>query len=174
MSAQRRTSVAKHPGVYYREMVNGRRRYEISYTDTEGRRRWKTIDGNLKAAQAALDDVNGRKRKGERIAPTRATLAEVAAVWFESQSQLRPRTLERYDLALRCHVLPRLGRLRIAEVTEEHVSRLVVAIQKGLACTHDEHGRPIERPRTRRKRNEKGRLVDVPMGPYAAGRSAEP
>jgi integrase len=167
MSAQRRISVAKHPGVYYREMLNGQRRYEISYTDTEGRRRWKTIDGNLKDADAALDDVRGRKRKGERVAPTRATLAEVAKVWFESQSQLRPRTLERYDLALRCHVLPRLGRLRIAEVTEEHVSRLVVAMQKGLECTHDEHGRPVERPRTRKKRNEEGRLVDVPMGPYA-------
>ena len=74
MSTPRRTPVKGHPGVYYRVNAKGRRRYEISYTDTEGKRRWKTVDGKLEDAQVALDDVRGRKRKGERIAPTRATL----------------------------------------------------------------------------------------------------
>jgi integrase len=167
VTTKRRTSVNGHAGVYYRLLANGRRRYEISYVDTEGKRRWKAIGGKLEDAQAALDDIRGRKRKGERVAPTRATLAEVAAVWFESQSQLRPRTRERYALGLNGHVLPRIGRLRIAEVREEHVARVIAAMQKGLELARDEHGRLIERPRTRKQRDEHGRLVDVPMGPYA-------
>src|SRR5690349_4328231 len=88
--ARRRISVAKHPGVYYRELPGGKRRYEISYTDSEGRRRWQVVDGGLEQADSALADVKQRKRKGERIAPTKATLAEVAEQWLASQAQLRP------------------------------------------------------------------------------------
>ena len=147
-SSRRRTAVAKHPGVYYREGANGKRRYEISFSDSEGRRRWKVIEGGLREAQAALDDVKQRRRKGKRVAPTRATRTEVAEQWLAMQTQLRPRTRERYEVALRCHVLPWLGRLRIAEINEEHVARLVAAMHAGLTISRDERGRLVEKQRT--------------------------
>jgi integrase len=49
----------------------------------------------------------------------------------------------------------------------EHVSRLIAAMQEGLIFTRDEHDRLVERPRTRRQRDERGGPVDVPLGPYA-------
>jgi integrase len=133
-AAKRRTSVAKHTGVYYREDVRGRRRYEISYSDSDGNRRWKTVDGNLDDAQAVRDDLHQRMRKGERVAPTKTTVREFADEWLASQTRLRPRTRERYEHGLR-HVTRRsLGRLRVSELREHHVEELIAEMEKaGLA-----------------------------------------
>ncbi len=131
----RRVSVKGRRGIYYWMGADGQRRYEISFTDSAGVRRWKTIAGNLEDAQAALDEVRSRKRKGERVAPSRATLAEVAAEWLSGRhGHLRPRTLERYEVALRVHVLPRLGRLRVSELTEDHVAWLVAEMRDAGAA----------------------------------------
>src|SRR5947208_1618190 len=106
----RRHSVRGHRAIYYREDRAGRRRYEISYTDTTGRRRWKVIGGSLKEAVAALEDVRSRMRRGERVAPSRVTLKEYADSWLAQQTQLRPRTIEKYAGAIELHIGPLLGR----------------------------------------------------------------
>src|SRR5262249_6656971 len=64
MSSERRTSVAKHPSVYYRVDKHGRRRYEITYV-VGGSRRWETIPGKLEDAQAALDAIRERTGTGQ-------------------------------------------------------------------------------------------------------------
>src|SRR5687767_6011097 len=92
VSQPRRTAVPKHSGIYFRVGANGKRRYEITYTDSEGKRRWKVVDGGLSAAITAREELRGRIRKGERVVPTRMTVAEVAEAWFASQANLRPRT----------------------------------------------------------------------------------
>lgn len=125
----RRVSVKQHRGIHYRIDADGRRRYEITFYDSEGKRRWKTIGSNLKEAEAALEDIRAKKRRGERIAPSRATLAEAAEVWLATQSQLRPRTRESYEQSFRNHVLPRLGRLRLAEITQDDVALLIAEMQ---------------------------------------------
>jgi integrase len=177
MSEQkRRVSVAKHPGVYYRELPGGKRRYEISYTDSEGRRRWQVVDGGLEQADAALADVKQRKRKGERIAPSRATLVEISGPWLDSQARLRPRTRERYRTAFEAQILPRLGQVRVCDVTEDHVAKLISSMRQGLEVVRDQHGRLVERPRTRLVRvrviDEHGRTVtrtvEKKLGPYSA------
>jgi len=129
----RRTAVKNHPGIYWREGKGGRR-YEISFTDSEGRRRWKVVEGNLEDAKAAREDLRGRIRKGERVVPTRLSVAEVAERWFAAQANLRPRTRERYQTALRVHVVPRLGRVRVSSLTVNDVAWLIGEMQKaGLA-----------------------------------------
>jgi len=70
-------------------------------------------------------------RRGERVAPTRATIAEVADIWLAAQTQLRPRTRASYESLLRVHVIPRIGRLRIAEITEDDVAFVIAEMQKG-------------------------------------------
>src|SRR5262249_32468434 len=127
--AARRTKVAKHPGVYYRTGADGRRAYEISYLDSDGRRRRQRVAGSLDDAQAALDGVKGRKRRGERVAPSRLTFAEYAQAWLDAQTHLRPRTREWYDIALRVHLIPRLGRLRLSEITEDDVLRVIAEMR---------------------------------------------
>jgi hypothetical protein len=113
--------------------------------------------------QAVLETIREQKRTGTLVAPTRATFADVATAWFESRTRLRDRTRERYELALRCHVLPRLGNKPIASITEDDVARLIAAMQKGMRVGED----GVERPRTKKQWNAKGELVDVPAGPHA-------
>lgn len=124
--AARRTAVAKHPGVYYRELPGGRRRYEITWLDPgDGRRRWKMVEGNLEAADAALAEVKGRLRRGEPVGVSKMTFGEVADEWFASQVQLRGRTREWYSLVLRVHLKPRVGRVRVSAIGTDDVLRVV-------------------------------------------------
>lgn len=125
MKRPRRSKVKGRRGIYYREGADGRRAYEITYTDSEGRRRWQRVQGGLKNAEAALEETRRRLRRGERVAPTRATFAEVAETWIAGQSQLRSATRDRYRWALDRHLVPRFGRLRIAQLTTDHVAALI-------------------------------------------------
>ncbi len=78
----RRLSVSGRRGIYYRERQDGRRRYEIGYRDSAGKQRWKAVPGNLKDSEAALEEVRGRLRRGERVAPTNQTFEDVARAWL--------------------------------------------------------------------------------------------
>src|SRR5437899_2138614 len=98
----RRVSVKKYPGVY--KSVSGK--YEIAYRDSDGRLRFKTIDGDLQAAVAAREEIQGKKRRGEHVAPTKMTFGDYAEQWFVSLNR-RPRTLEAYRYQLDHHLLPR-------------------------------------------------------------------
>jgi integrase len=112
-------------GIYRRPGAPKGRNYEIGYTDSDGRRRWRMIAGGLRDAEAAREEVRTRMRRGERIAPTRATVAEYAQAWLATQGHLRPRTLEKYEGAMRVHILPAIGRVRLSDVHEEHVVFLI-------------------------------------------------
>jgi integrase len=128
----RRLKVANRRGIYYRDTAAGRR-YEITYVDSTGRRRWQTIEGRLREAEAALDETRTRLRRGERIAPTNARLGAYAESWLDSQrGRLRPKTITTYETALRRHVLPRLGRLKLTEITEDDVAVLIAEMMEGI------------------------------------------
>jgi integrase len=120
--------------IYRRDTATGSR-YEITYVDSLGRRRWQVTEGGLKDARAVLANVVSRLSRGERVAPSKLTLSEIAATWLEAQrDRLRPRTIERYEAVLRLHILPRLGRFRAASITEDEVAELIRALRAaGLA-----------------------------------------
>lgn len=124
----RRTKVARHPGVYYRD-AGGKRRYEITFLDEHGVRRWLTVDGNLDAADAALAERKRRKREGERVAPEKVRLRQFAEAWLQSQTRLRPRTRDLYAAQLRNHVYPRLGRLWLHDVREDDLKGLITGME---------------------------------------------
>lgn len=121
--ALRRTKTNRR-GIYYRDTAAGRR-YEITYVDSDGRRRWQVVPGILRDAEAALADVKDRQRKGERVAPTKATFGEVADAWLKAQTNLRPNTLSVYGWAIETHIKPRFGQRRLVDVTTDDVSDLV-------------------------------------------------
>lgn len=126
----RRFPVKGHRGVYYRVNSQGKRRYSIGYTDSDGRWRWHTVPGGLKDATAALADVRARLGKGERVAPTRQTFDDVAEAWLEQQAHLRPRTLEAYRWALRLHLHPRFGSRRIGDIREDDIALLIADMRR--------------------------------------------
>ncbi len=124
----RRVSVPRHPGVFYRDGRDGRR-YELWYRDSTGTRRWKTVSGTLRDAIAAREELQSRVRRGERVVPSSLTFAEFAEAWLADQHHLRPKTLEWYSNAIRRHLVPRIGRRRVAEVNEDDVVRVIAEMR---------------------------------------------
>jgi integrase len=112
-------------------LPGGKRRYEITFLDSTGKRRWRTVEGNLAAAEAALDQAKVGTRRGERTAPPRLTVAQAAEAWLPIvKAQVRRRTYVGYEGALRLHVLPRFGRVQLAKVDEDDVGRLIAEMQE--------------------------------------------
>jgi hypothetical protein len=75
----------------YQSTVTGR--YEITYTEN-GQQKWETVSGGLRDARARRAKVVVAHSRGERVAPSSYTVAEVAELWLEAQaSRLRPRTM---------------------------------------------------------------------------------
>lgn len=130
----RRRPVARHPGIYYRPHPGGKVTppYEVSYLDSTGTRRWAIVHGNLDDAEVKRAELRLRRRRGERIEPTRQTLEEYANDWLENQD-VRPRTKEKYSWALRQHLLPRLGHRRLDQITVDDIASLIAVLRrKGL------------------------------------------
>jgi integrase len=125
-------SVKGNPGIYHRHDRRGERRYEITFRDSTGKRCWRVIDGGLKEAQAELRSVGNRKDRGERIVSSKVTLAELAPAWLDAQTELRPRTREKYEQSIRSHVLPRFGRRRVSTITEDDVAVLIAEMRAGI------------------------------------------
>lgn len=92
--------------------------------------------GGHKTWRAASDagwekrrEVEGVKQLGEA-----QNLADYAERWLTERTQdLEPVTVEVYAERLRKHVLPELGRLRLAAVTPGHVRRFLMAKRKDYA-----------------------------------------
>ncbi len=131
----RRERVPRRRGIYYRlDPSTGKRLsgvFEITYYDSAGRRRWQTVEGSVEDADAARSEVVARKRRGERVAPSKLTLMAYAPTWLDSQAgRLRPKTIATYEAHLRLHILPKLGRRRLPEVTTDDVASLSAEMQR--------------------------------------------
>jgi integrase len=119
-------------GIYVRKDARGRKVYEIAYRDASGRQRWQTVEGGLRAAEAALADVKARLGRGERIIrQPNLTFAVAAQQWWDAQaSVLRPATQNAYGANLNGYLLPSWGRRRLDEIDVNSVAALVRDMQK--------------------------------------------
>ena len=61
----RRVNVER--GIYFRQTAAGRR-YEIGYQGSDGRWRWRVVEGGLKEARAARAEVISALARGQRVA----------------------------------------------------------------------------------------------------------
>jgi integrase len=127
----RRRPVARHPGIYYRPRRDGKVAppYEIAFLDSTGKRRWEVVHGNLEVAEARRAELRLRRRRGERIEPTRQTFAQYAREWLERQT-VRPRTLEIYGWALNQHLIPYFGRRRLDQITAEDIAAFIAQMKR--------------------------------------------
>src|SRR3954452_6361361 len=96
----RRVRVRNKPGIYYNDTDDGRRRYQFTYVDGTGKRRWKTVDGGLREAVAERDETRSKLRRGERVAPSSVRVAAFAEEWLAGETQLRPSTIRGYTTGL--------------------------------------------------------------------------
>lgn len=109
--------------------------FYVRYRCEAGHRRLKlggyptlTIEQARKAARKRLAEVaEGEDPAGDRRAAREApTLAEVAERWMAEHATpyLKPRTVAGYRSLLDLHVLPALGRRKVASITRADVERL--------------------------------------------------
>ncbi len=116
----------------YRSPVTGK--FEVQFTDSSGRVRWKTVPGGLRDARFARAEIQARLGRGELVVRGDRTLAEVGKEWLAAQHHLRPRTRRLYETQLERHILPRLGSKRIADVTVDRIAAFILDLQQtGLA-----------------------------------------
>ena len=134
MPDARRTKVKGKQGIYFRE-VGGCRRYEITYLDSDGRRRWQTVPGldNLDEAEHAVVEIKSKLNKGERVAPSRQSFAELSEEW-KAQLSVAERTREHYERDLPLARPATFRTARAQDVTVDDVARLIAELeQSGLA-----------------------------------------
>jgi integrase len=126
----RRTRVER--GIYVRPTTPPV--YEVTWSEG-GRQCWRTVKGGLREARAARGDAVARLARGEKVPRTKLTLGEYAAQWIGQQDgRLRPRTVDVYRDRLQHHVLPRLGRRKLASLDVDDVADLLADLRRqGLA-----------------------------------------
>jgi hypothetical protein len=121
--------------------------YEFNFTGSDGKTHWQTarrLDEARKGRAAKIAAV----ARGERVAPSRTTVAEVAQIWFELKvPRLRERTASYYRRALDLVVLPRFGRWKVAAVDADAIENLIRDLEReGLhAIDPDRPVRPLGR-----------------------------
>jgi integrase len=102
-----------------------RGRYVVDYRDSFGVRRWVTCDTRAEAEIALARAVDDR-RTVRRPEAREVTLAEYADGWLKLiAATIKPATLESYMNALRRHILPVLGSLKVREIRRGHVKHLL-------------------------------------------------
>src|SRR6266851_2467185 len=96
------------------------------------KRRWWTFRTKTEA-EAERDRMGPRRRQAHDrpTLPVNMTVDELADRWLKEAAtthQDKPRTAESYTGVLRTHVRPRLGRLKVREVTREDVKALLLGL----------------------------------------------
>jgi integrase len=138
-------------GIFKRQTRTGQTRYEVSYLDSDGRQRWRTIT-TLAEARRLRAELVTRVASGERVAPSKITFAEFADDWLaQQQTRLRPTTHRLYGSYLRHQINPRLGARKISTITVDDVAALIADMEQGWR--YQERG---------------GRLTRVQGKPFAA------
>jgi integrase len=114
----------------------------VDYVDQAGVRRLKTF-ARRKDADDALTKIRHEVSQGTHTAESASiTVAAAATLWLEHGEAigLEAGTLRTNELTLRYHVLPLLGRERLARLTAPRVQRFVDALLAGAdgrARSHD-------------------------------------
>jgi hypothetical protein len=79
----------------------------------------------LREARTVRADLVSRVARGERAAPSKLTFGDYASTWLDTQSHLRPPPRRWYDVVIRLHLTPRLGRHKLTAISEDDVARLI-------------------------------------------------
>jgi len=126
-SQPRRVRVA--PGIYYRPLPRGGRRYEFTYTDSDGRQRWQVVDGGFAVAKAARAAIIDKLFRQQPIRMTNAALGEYARDWLRrTELRVRPNTYACYRNSVEKHIIPALGRRKLRDVEVDDVANLVARL----------------------------------------------
>jgi integrase len=124
-----RTKIGR--SLYERSRSDGKHSYEADFTDPlNGRQRRKTLVArNRTEARQAQADLLSKLGRGEAVAPTSRTLADVSEEWL-AQLSVKPRTHENYAMHFRVSINPILGRRKIQSITPQDVALLITHLRE--------------------------------------------
>lgn len=116
-----------------RQRADGR--WEGRLTLATGKR-YSVFGKTRQQVQGKLLDARQAQHAGTLLAPASPTLAQYLTRWLADTAALRvrPRTLQRYEIMVRKHIVPALGTVALAKLTPSHINRLYrTKLAEGLA-----------------------------------------
>jgi hypothetical protein len=126
-SIAKRRERTKAPGVY--RSISGS--YEIAYRDSDGKLRFKVVEGGFEDAKGARAEIVGKLNRGEPVRSSKATFGEFAE-WVMAGLTTRPRTVEKHRYTLDRHLLPRFRNRKLAEISTDDAAQLIADMAKGI------------------------------------------
>lgn len=114
---------ANHEGSVY-QIQDGTWRGAVSIGG--GQRKYARGDTQAEVVKK-LAEIKGKLGRGESLAEqSRQTVDDFLAEWLDSiKASVRPRTYDAYESHIRLHVAPGLGRVRLVDLTTQHVQRWI-------------------------------------------------
>jgi integrase len=87
--------------------------------DGHRKQKWHTVRGDKRDAERELARLLNDVATGEYVEPSRMTVAEFLEQWLETyaNSNVTPRTYERYQEIVRLHLIPALGSSLLTKLT---------------------------------------------------------
>jgi integrase len=124
MTASQRVKV--EPGIWQRGDV-----YEITFRDTQGKQRRRTVRGGITAARNELAKEVAKRANGERVtADPRLRFDQAADEWLAGPvAALRPNTISTYRGAVEGHLRKRIGKRRMDDLTPDDIARVVAEMR---------------------------------------------
>jgi len=112
--------------IYQRK--DGRWASDVSLGYENGKRKRITLYGETRNdVHEKLTDYLHKQQKGEVIPSGKKTVGEFLDQWLEDvvKPSLRPRTYNSYEEAVRLHIKPGLGNVRLSKLSGQHVQRFL-------------------------------------------------
>ena len=102
----------------------------------DGKRRRKAFYGRTKReVQEKLREALHRQEHGLPPVPEQETVGAFLRRWLDvRQSLVRRRTLERYTQVVRAHLLPGLGRIRLAKLTPQDIAACLRRVEASVSA----------------------------------------
>lgn len=120
--AVRHRPVEGRKGIYY-SVYGGVKKFEVRYTDSDGKSRFETCGTRLSDALDRQAEIRRALGLGERVAPSRKTFGEVADEWLESLT-VKEASVKVYRGRVE-HARRAFGRRRIQDITPDMVAAFV-------------------------------------------------
>jgi integrase len=127
----------RNEGTIY-QRKDGRWASDVSLGYENGKRKRITLYGQTRNdVHEKLTDYLHKQQKGEVIPTGKKSVGEFLDQWLEDvvKPALRPRTYSSYEEAVRLHIKPALGHLRLSKLTGQHVQRFLNRLAEKESAT---------------------------------------
>lgn len=106
----------------------------VAMARIDGKLRWLGTFDTRREAQAKVTDILADVQRGAYVPPSKQTLGEFLEEWLPSvRHSLGSNTLSLYETQARVYVIPRLGNVKLRDVTSMRLNRLYSELSETLA-----------------------------------------